>query len=247
MAGRWASRPALPPRPQRHQLKHLGIRILAGSALAFALAALPAQAADNGHNIILVTLDGVRVQEFFGGMDAVIAKAPEAQSGIYEAEVTSKRWWRATPEARREALMPFIWKTLAPAGMVLGNPARGSKVTVRNDQWFSYPGYSEILTGQAQPDVKSNDFVRYPHRTVIEHVREALSLEKTEVAQVGSWDGFKYAASSEDCAFFMNGARDPVPAALTTPEIELYNGLRQQVQQLWEESRNDVLTYRVGL
>lgn len=247
MAGRWASRPALPPRPQRHQLKHLGIRILAGPALAFALAALPARAADNGHNIILVTLDGVRVQEFFGGMDAVIAKAPEAQSGIYEAEVTSKRWWRETPEARREALMPFIWKTLAPAGMVLGNPARGSKVTVRNDQWFSYPGYSEILTGQAQPDVKSNDFVRYPHRTVLEHVREALSLEKTEVAQVGSWDGFKYAASSEDGAFFMNGARDPVPAALTTPEIELYNGLRQQVQQLWEESSNDVLTYRVGL
>jgi arylsulfatase A-like enzyme len=225
----------------------MSIRTLAGATLAFALAALPARAADNGHNVILVTLDGVRVQEFFGGMDPVIAKAPEAQSGIYEAEVTSKRWWRETPEARREELMPFIWKTLAPAGMVLGNQARGSKVTVRNDQWFSYPGYSEILTGQAQPDVKSNDFVRYSHRTVLEHVREALSLKKTEVAQVGSWDGFKYAAASRDGAFFMNGARDPVPAALTTPEIERYNGLRQQVQQLWEESSNDVLTYRVGL
>ena len=220
---------------------------IACAAAAVAWAALPAHAADDGHNVILVTLDGVRVQEFFGGMDAVIAKAPEAESGIYDAEVTTKRWWRETPEARREVLMPFIWKTLAPAGMVLGNQAKGSKVTVGNDQWFSYPGYSEILTGQAQPDVKSNDFVRYPHRTVLEYAREALSLKPTEVAQIGSWDGFKYAASSRDGAFFMSGARDPVPAALTTPEIDLYNGLRQQVQQLWEESSNDVLSFRIGL
>ncbi len=223
------------------------LALLAAVCLAHAAAAAETPAADNGHNVILVTLDGVRVQEFFGGMDAVIAEAPEAQSGIYEAEVTRKRWWRDTPEARREALMPFIWKTLAPAGMVLGNQARGSKVTVRNDQWFSYPGYSEILTGEPQPDVKSNDFVRYPHRTVLEHVREALSLGPAEVAQIGSWDGFKYAASSVDGAFFMNGARDEVPDALTTPEIELYNGLRHQVQQLWEESSNDVLTHRIAL
>ena len=73
--------------------------------------------------------------------------------------------------------MPFFWKTLVPAGVVLGNQAKGSKVTVQNDQWFSYPGYSEMLTGRPQPDVKSNDFVRYPHRTVLEHAREALGLE----------------------------------------------------------------------
>ncbi len=198
-------------------------------------------------NVILITLDGVRVQEFFGGMDPVLAKAPEAESGIYDAAVTSKRWWRETPEARREALMPFIWKTLAPAGIVLGNQARGSKVTVRNDQWYSYPGYSEILTGQAQPDVKSNDFVRYPHRTVLQYVQETLSLEPAAVAQIGSWDGFKYAASSTDGGFVMTGARDPVPPALSTPEIDLYNGLRSEVQQLWEETTNDVLTYRIAV
>jgi hypothetical protein len=200
-----------------------------------------------GQNVILVTLDGVRVQEIFGGMDPVIANAPEAESGIYDAEVTRKRWWRETPEDRREALMPFLWGTLAPAGMVLGNQAKGSKVTVRNDQWFSYPGYSEILTGEAQPDVRSNDFVRYPHRTVLEHAREALKLGYAGVAQVGSWDGFKYAASSRDGAFFMNGGREPLPRALSTPAIDLYVGLRQQVQQLWEESSNDVLSFRIGL
>jgi hypothetical protein len=223
-------------------------RTLFASALLACLAAGPAAAQPpGGHNVILVTLDGVRVQEFFGGMDPVLANAPEADSGIYDAKVTNGRWWRESPEERREALMPFIWKTLAPAGMVLGNAAKGSRVTVRNDQWFSYPGYTEMLTGRPQPDVKSNDFVRYPNLTVLEHAREALGLGPTQVAQIGSWDGFKYAAASRDGAFFMSGARDPVPPALSTPEIDLYNGLRQQIQQLWEESSNDVLSFRIGL
>jgi hypothetical protein len=229
--------------PRGWRLALLATFLLSGTMRAMAA---PEAAPDNGHRIVLVTLDGVRVQEFFGGMDPVLAKAPEAESGIYDAEVTRKRWWRETAEARREELMPFIWKTLAPAGMVLGNQAKGSKVTVRNDQWFSYPGYSEILTGQAQPDVKSNDFVRYPHRTVLQYVQETLSLRPAEVAQIGSWDGLKFAASSTDGGFVMTGARDPVPPAFSTPEIDLYNGLRSEIQQLWEETTNDVLTYRIA-
>ncbi len=196
--------------------------------------------------VVLVTLDGVRVQELFGGMDPVIADAPAEQSGIYDMTVTRPRWWRETPEARREALMPFFWKTLVPAGMVLGNPALGSPVTVRNDQWFSYPGYAEMMTGEPQAEVKSNDLVRYPHRTVLEHAREALGLDYAEVAQIGSWDGLKYAASSRDGAFFMNGGRDEVPAELSTPATGLYVDLRKQVQQFWEETSNDVLTWRIA-
>jgi Type I phosphodiesterase / nucleotide pyrophosphatase len=213
--------------------------------LAFAPAAGAAATAER--NVVLVTLDGVRVQELFAGMDPVIADAPEADSGIYEIEVTRQRYWRETAEERREALMPFLWKTLAPSGMVLGNQARGSRVTVRNDQWFSYPGYSEILTGEPHAEIKSNDFVRYPHETVLDYVRRALQLGPTKVAQIGSWDGFKYAASARDGTFFMNGAYEPFPTALSTPEIDLYAGLRREVMQLWEESSNDVLTFRMAL
>jgi len=197
--------------------------------------------------VILVTLDGVRTQELFGGMDPVIANAPEAESGIYDSEVTNQRYWRDTPEQRREALMPFFWKTLVPAGVLYGNPAKGSKATVQNDQWFSYPGYSEILTGRPQPEVKSNDLVRYPdNRTVLEYAREALGLDYAQVAQIGSWDGFKYAAASRDGAFYMNGGRDEVPAGLSTPAIDTYVGLSREIQQLWEESSNDVLAFRIA-
>jgi hypothetical protein len=209
-------------------------------------AAAAADAADD-RKVILVTIDGVRIQEIFGGMDAVIGDAPEAKSGIYEGAVTKARYWRDTPEARRETLMPFFWKTLVPAGIVLGNPAKGSKVTVRNDQWFSYPGYSEILTGEPQPEVKSNDFVRYPHRTVLEYVHDTLGLGYGDVAQIGSWEGFKYAASQKDGVFLMNGARDPFPPEYSTPQIDYLVGLRKDVMQLWEESSNDTLCYRIAL
>ncbi|MEX0734135.1 MAG: hypothetical protein WD944_01115 [Steroidobacteraceae bacterium] len=217
------------------------------AAILGCLALTTASAAADDRNVILVTLDGVRIQELFSGMDRVIADAPEAESGIYEIDVTRARYWRDSAVERREALMPFFWKSLAPAGMVLGNQALGSKVTVRNDQWFSYPGYSEILTGEPQPEIRSNDFVRYPHETVLDFIHRELKLKPTEVAQIGSWDGFKFAASRNEGTFFMNGAYDLVPPALSTPEMELLGGLRRQVMQLWEESSNDVLTFRIAL
>jgi hypothetical protein len=143
--------------------------------------------------------------------------------------------------------MPFFWRKLAPAGMVLGNQAAGSRVTVRNDQWFSYPGYAEILTGQPQPDVVSNDIVRYPHETVLDYVHRKLDLPFTAVAQIGSWDGFKAAASRTDGTFFMNGAYDLVPPELSTPEMDYVGPLRKQVLELWEEGSNDALTFRLAL
>jgi len=219
---------------------------LAGLLCVGAAVAETADAPAERH-VILLTLDGVRIQELFGGMDPVIANATEAESGIYEPDVTRKRYWRETAAARREALMPFFWKSLVPAGLVLGNPATGSAVTVRNSQWFSYPGYSEILTGEPQPEIQSNDFVRYPHETVLDYAQRVLELKPTEVAQIGSWDGFKYAASRADGGFFMNGAYDAVPPPQSTPEMDTLVGLRREVMQLWEESSNDVLTFRLAL
>lgn len=222
-------------------------RSFAAALALLASAAAAAADAANDRRVILVTIDGVRMQEIFGGMDPVLLNAKAADSGIYEADVTKSRYWRDTPEARRETLMPFFWKTLVPAGIVLGNQAKGSKVTVRNDQWFSYPGYSEILTGQPQAEVKSNDFVRYPHRTVLEYVHDTLGLGYGDVVQIGSWEGFKYAASQKDGVFLMNGARDPFPPEYSTAEIDYLVDLRKDVMQLWEESSNDVLCFRIAM
>src|SRR5439155_11804578 len=98
-------------------------------------------------NVILVTLDGLRIQEMFAGMDEVISQK-EKRSGIYDLERARARYWRDTAEERRLALWPFFWGSLAGQGVVLGDKGRGSSVQPRNPYLFSAPGYAEILTGQ---------------------------------------------------------------------------------------------------
>lgn len=196
-------------------------------------------------NVILVTLDGVRTQEIFGGMDAVIAEHSATQ--VYsEIETERQRFWAESPEERRKLLMPFFWGTLVPSGVLFGNADNGGRMLVRNSIKWSSPGYAEILTGEPHPEVRDNTLIRYPFQTVLEYVLEAKKLDKSRVAQIGSWDGFTFLAASRDDAFVMNAAYDAFPAAFSTPEIDKLVELRRDVMQLWEEGSNDTLTYHIA-
>jgi arylsulfatase A-like enzyme len=44
----------------------------------------------------------------------------------------------------------------------------------------------------------------------------------------------------------MNGAYEALPAALSTPDMDRLVELRKDIQGLWEESSNDVLTFRLA-
>lgn len=219
-----------------------------GGPLAAAFALLLASSAGaemHTRNVVLVTLDGVRVQELFSGLDPAIAEHAAADE-YSDIELARERYWRDTPRARREALMPNFWTRLVPMGVVYGNAQAGSRVTVENAVKWSSPGYAELLTGKPQPDILDNTLVRYPHVTVLEHVRESLALDFHEVAQFGSWDGFRMIAASRDDAFLMNGAYDALPERLSSPEMDELVALRRQVMGLWEESSNDVLTMQLA-
>ena len=73
---------------------------------------------------------------------------------------------RATPAESRQALMPFLWSVVATQGQLFGNRDLGSDSHVTNIFNFSYPGYTETLTGIADPRVDSNDNVPNPNPTV---------------------------------------------------------------------------------
>ena len=226
-----------------------GTAIAVICALLLILAAEKATAQDKTglvtQNVILVTLDGVRVQEVFGGIDETIAVHDEQQ--VYSEIATAReRYGAATAEARREALMPFFWKTLAPMGRVFGNPAHGNHVKVQNRVLWSTPGYTEIMTGAPRAAVTDNENTRHPYTTVLEYARGALQLDYPQVAQIGSWEGFKLAAAGRDDAFLMVGVHDSVPAPWGSPRIDELAELRRQVMGLWEEGRNDVLTFRMA-
>ncbi|MFT5141392.1 MAG: hypothetical protein ACI9CB_003066, partial [Rhodothermales bacterium] len=113
-------------------------------------------------NVILVTLDGVRIQEIFSGFDEIIAVHDEQK--IYsEIPQIRPRFGAQTAKARREALMPVFWKMLAPEGIVLGNPAYDNHAKVQNKVLWSTPGYTEMMTGGPRPEVTDNDNARHPH------------------------------------------------------------------------------------
>ena len=239
-------------------------------------------------NVILLTLDGLRIQELFGGMDPLLAarsvvlarqlphrldrlrpagdeeqpvQVPRRQRGdlggelervqkkawIYDLDRARQRFWRDTPGERRAVLLPYFWGTLAPQGIVLGDKDRGCSVQPSNPLLFSAPGYAEILTGQPQPDVITNDTKRYPHRTVLEFVRSELRLGKRQVATIGSWDGFGTLSSSEADAFFTNTGYERVPAGMATPRMEFLGDLQFQIMALWEEGRSDAVTFNIAL
>ncbi len=217
----------------------LPIALLFGSQLAWAAEPYLTQ------NVILVTLDGVRIQEVFSGLDETIAVHDE-QKVYSEMAQERQRFGGANAIARREALLPVFWRRLAPQGVVLGNPAHDNHVKVQNEVLWSTPGYTEIMTGAPRPEVSDNENRRYQHVTALELAREKLKLDPTQVAEFGSWDGFKLAAASHDDAFLMIGVYDAVPPELSTPEMDSLAALRRQVMGLWEEGSNDVLTFRMA-
>ena len=140
--------------------------------------------------VILITLDGARTEEIFGGLDADVLASTLRENQKLEEQAVYKRLWAETPEARREKLMPFFWGTLMREyGSIAGNVRAGSSVTLTNTHRFSYPGYAEILLGEAHDDdIKSNDANRNPFVTVLEEVQSRLKLSTTQVAAFTSWN-----------------------------------------------------------
>ena len=94
-------------------------------------------------HVLLVMADGLRWQEVFTGAEEQLIS--KEHGGVTKTNELRKEFWRATPEARREALMPFFWSTLVKEGQLYGNQQKGSIAHVTNGKNVSYPGYSEKI------------------------------------------------------------------------------------------------------
>ena len=93
----------------------------------------PAAAPARADHVIVVTLDGLRWQEFFDGAElALFGK----DAGRATESSIMKRFWRTTRNERRAALMPFMWEVVARQGQIFGDPAHASLARVTNGLWF---------------------------------------------------------------------------------------------------------------
>jgi hypothetical protein len=211
------------------------------AVFAAAASALPAAPARRTGNVILVTTDGLRWQELFGGADEPLLSK---EAGVRDVAALRREFWRETPQERRAALLPFFWSVIARDGQVFGNRPRGSAARVTNGHNFSYPGYNEILSGRPDPRVDSNDKRPNPNVTVLEWLNGRRPW-RDRVAAFGSWDVFPWIVNRERSGVFVNAGFEPVPG--TGERVATLNELLAETTPPEDSVRADSFTFMAAM
>jgi len=188
----------------------------------------PGAAQAPARSVVVITIDGLRWQEMFGGADLDYFK--KDKDG--KPAAVSKRFWRDTAEERRAVMMPFVWSTIATKGQIFGDPARESRVHVTNGLWFSYPGYNEMFAGAADPRVDSNDKVPNPNVTVLEWLNSRPGFTG-RVAAFASWDVLPFILNTGRSRIPVGSGFTPVPKAKTDRERAI-NELAADLPPYWD-------------
>ena len=170
--------------------RSLARAIISGIALfAFFCAPRAGAAPHKTENVFLIICDGFRWQEVFTGAEELLVS--QRIGGVRDTNTLRHDFWRETPEARREALLPFFWTEIAQHGQIFGNQNKGSIVKVTNGRSVSYPGYNEVLTGYTDPRIRGNDKILNPNTTVFEWLNGRPGF-RNRIAVLGTWDVCPY-------------------------------------------------------
>jgi len=225
---------------------HERIRFMArfGQLASFwvlALTWVPAEVtAAETKNVFLITADGLRWQEMFRGAENMPLTKEFGNFG--NSNTIRTNFWRETPEARRKALFPFLWGTVAKQGQLWGNRDKGSVVRVSNGHNFSYPGYNEFLTGYADPKIDSNDKILNPNTNVFEwlHAKPAFH---GRVAAAINWDVLPWILNAPRAGFPVWSAWDVPDGTRRLPVPEALSEMAERSRTVWA---NVVLDTFVG-
>ncbi len=200
----------------------------------------PAQAADHKtENVILIHTDGLRWQEVFSGADRALLPKVDSDHPLV------KEYWREDPNERRAVLMPFFWNVIAKQGQLYGNQNKGSVARVTNDQWFSYPGRNEFLTGAADPNIRSNAKVPNKNVTVLEWLHKKPAYQGA-VAAFSGWDVVPFIINRDRCGFPVMGGWEPVPGDSPSPRMALLNELIEDTTPFTPSENYDSFVFQAA-
>jgi hypothetical protein len=229
----------------------LAIMVYAGAAASpdavSAVAQVPASGGQPLHrteNVIFLMTDGFRWQDMFAGAEEALVNKQDG--GIADMASFKKRFWRDSPEARREALLPFVWGVVARQGQIYGNRWKGSEARVTNGLKFSYPGYQETLCGFPDPRIRSNEMGPNPNVTVLEWLNRKDAY-RGRVAAFGAWDAFDRILNRWRCGFCVNAGFAPLTEGRMNAQIELLNRLKQELPRQWNDLPPDAITFHTAL
>jgi hypothetical protein len=195
-------------------------------------------------NILLVTTDGLRWQEVFGGADPELMN--KENGGVENTSPLTDEFGGATPELRRKALMPFLWNVVAKNGQLYGNANAGSEVKVTNGRNFSYPGYNEIFTGWPDPSIDNNDKRENGNVTVLEWLHGQEGFHR-RIAAFGSWDRFPYILNSSRSRIRVVAGWKPLVGRGLSTEERLLSRLIAETPRIWDDCKYDTFTFHAAL
>jgi hypothetical protein len=195
-------------KPDNSLTARYNLRMMKRLALIFACAGTVGAQTTRTRNVVLIVTDGLRWQEVFRGADTTLRRDSIVR----------------TSEERRRELMPFLWNTVAREGQLFGNQSLGSAVQITNGLKFSYPGYNEILTGVADPRIRSNSFGRNPNRTLLDWFAAKPGFAG-RVAAYGTWTVFNDIFDRQRAAFPVHAGWDPPVAQPRNSADSLLNRL----------------------
>ncbi|MCU1282100.1 MAG: hypothetical protein JWM53_5646 [bacterium] len=141
-------------------------------------------------NVIIVTIDGVRWQEIFGGIDVPRAR----NAGMSACDVVDGG-----------ELTPNLHRQLAGGGVVIGAPGYGEMVA-SGPNFISLPGYEEIFTGRAS-SCTSNFCDHIAETTLVDELRDQLELRPEQIAVITSWRTIERAAAFDDRSITLSAGR----------------------------------------
>jgi hypothetical protein len=197
------------------------------------------------HNVILVTMDGLRWQELFAGADGRLMNRDAG--GVREEQALKNRFWDDKATTRRDKLMPFFWHTVARNGQVFGDPGHGSSVRCSNQRYFSYPGYSELLCGFADPTIDSNDKIPNKNITVLEWLNRHPGF-RGRVGAVASWDVFPFILNEPRSQIYVNaGWEDTQPWTSHFSSWRAAFPFETELPRTWAAVRYDIFTFHRAL
>ena len=170
-------------------------------------------------NVILITLDGVRLHEFLGEPDADRSNGDVAPT------------------------FPYLWNTLVPLGQIFGDPRQGQNMIVANTELMSLPGYQTIMTGTPER-CGGNDCGRVSHETLPERLVVKEGMSKDSIAVLGSWENIAEAAEHLEGTATVNAGLAPFLDPISDPELQSLNLEQVANRPEWEGARFDRYTHR---
>jgi len=142
-------------------------------------------------NVVLVTLDGVRWQDVFHGVERARAEA----AGLDKSAMLSA-----------DELMPNLHR-LGHRGIVMGAPGRGGQIRASGPNHVSLPGYAELLTGLSPAPCEDNACRPELESTLADEFLAMPGTDAMRVAVISSWEGIGVVAASHPSAMIVSTGR----------------------------------------